>query len=449
VSTANPVCLGLYESSRRDEVVEALQCAITTVATTQSFNDAVNGILEICAEKLGYLYPTVALLDESGGRLVGRVLVSPHLQRSFIEAVGNTGVPLDTFLGRRKERRATASRSYVSTNIPWDAISYRLDCVENAIVSVVLRQGPHITTRFHDIVRPDIKASTASVIQEILGVDSIAVLPLKSKERCLGVLTVASPKTRSFAKFDLPVLGLCAAQVVVAVQTMRLHQELQQREQQVNFLLARVIDAQEEERERICLEIHDGVAQTLAPAFHYLQAMETHPECPEALLASVRKVGTLVRTASREAREVVASLRPASLDTLGLIQTLRYEIEELRMRANWQVEFDPHQIRFPRAVETGLYRIVHEALNNVAKHARATRVTVQFRQEGDRVVVEIRDDGMGFNQIPLGSQLRRKGVGLLSMRKRTELMGGTFQIVSSPGRGTNVLIEIPLAAGTS
>ncbi|MBI2322971.1 MAG: PAS domain S-box protein [Chloroflexi bacterium] len=230
----------------------------------------------------------------------------------------------------------------------------------------------------------------------------------------------------------------------LADENARLYEEIRGREQQVSFLLKEIIEAQEEERERICMEVHDGVAQTLTAAYRYLQALEARSGLADEVRAEITKASGLVRTAIREAREVVASLRPAALDTLGLVATLRHELRELSERTGLHVEFDAHLARFPKTVETALYRIVHEALSNVAKHARATCVVVRLKHHPDRLMAEIEDDGVGFDLIALERQPHRSGVGLLSMRKRAELLQGCFEVTSGPGEGTRVRVEVPI-----
>lgn len=230
----------------------------------------------------------------------------------------------------------------------------------------------------------------------------------------------------------------------LAVENARLDREVQEREQQVGLLLRQIIDAQEAERERISMEIHDGVAQTLAAAFGHLQALESRPGLDGAARVSMAQAGWLVRHAIREAREVVAGLRPATLDALGLVATLRQELEDLRERSGLEVELDTDAVRLPKPVETALYRIVHEALTNVVKHAHASRVVVRVAQSTFVLFAEIQDDGAGFDLSAPEPQPLHKGVGLLSMRKRAESLHASFGVRSAPGEGTSVRVVVPI-----
>ncbi|MCL5958805.1 MAG: histidine kinase [Chloroflexi bacterium] len=179
----------------------------------------------------------------------------------------------------------------------------------------------------------------------------------------------------------------------VAIENARLHRNLRDRERQVALLLRATIDAQELERQRICLEVHDGVAQTLAAASHYLEALDGHPALAGKLLDYVRNAAELVHRAVREAREVISTLRPAALDTLGVVETLRSEMADIRDRMGLHLYFQADVVRLPSEIETTLYRIVHEAVNNVIKHARACNVIIHIRKTGGHVVLSIEDDG--------------------------------------------------------
>jgi len=110
------------------------------------------------------------------------------------------------------------------------------------------------------------------------------------------------------------------------------------------------------------------------------------------------------------------------------------------------ITFDADPARFPKPVETALYRIIHEAVHNVIKHAQAGQVLVRVKQDRQHLVVEVQDNGVGFDPAALEQPGRRKGVGLLSMRKRAELLQGSFALTSSPGTGTRVRVQVPLLA---
>jgi signal transduction histidine kinase len=161
-------------------------------------------------------------------------------------------------------------------------------------------------------------------------------------------------------------------------------------------------------------------------------------------LERLQRGRALVRQGIRQAREIVASLRPARLDALGLVAALRYDVRDLGERLLIEAVFEAESVHFSGSVETTLYRVVHEALNNVAKHAQATKVRVALRRDGERFVVTVEDNGIGFASVETHASPLDGGVGMISMRRRTELLEGRFEVSSTPGHGTTVSISLPL-----
>lgn len=215
-------------------------------------------------------------------------------------------------------------------------------------------------------------------------------------------------------------------------------------EHQASLLLKATIDGQEEERERICLDIHDGVCQMLSAACQYIESAGMQPDLPPIAQSRLGTAGALVRDALREAREVLATLRPNALDSLGLVGTLRYQLADRAAAHGLDIVFAAETIRLPRALETVLYRVIQEAVSNVLKHAHASRLEVRLRQVAGHIVAAVRDDGVGFEVAEAHEQLSASGVGLLSMRKRAELAHGRFDLLSKPGLGTLVRVALPL-----
>jgi len=140
-------------------------------------------------------------------------------------------------------------------------------------------------------------------------------------------------------------------------------------------------------------------------------------------------------------------LRPKTLDDLGLVSALRWYAHEWARSLNLSIDFQAQGIkdRLPPAIEIVLYRVLQEALTNVAKHAQARRVRIRLEQAGDRIRASVEDDGQGFDvHALLHSGDRARGLGLFGMQERMSLVGGSFAIESAPGRGTIVRVEAPL-----
>jgi signal transduction histidine kinase len=199
--------------------------------------------------------------------------------------------------------------------------------------------------------------------------------------------------------------------------------------------------------EPIILEIHDGPAQTLASAFQCLQTVDqvARPylvQRPELDRLFNRAVG-LVRQAIIETREIINGSLPAALEG-GLVAAVRREIERLEEDTGCRV--DLYSSAWPvlhGQMELAIYRIIHEALSNVRKHAQSPRLKLEMNQKGGRLLVRVKDWGIGFSPDRAGSSPDNGSLGLLSMRRRAELLGGSFSINTAPGRGTEITVDIP------
>jgi signal transduction histidine kinase len=229
----------------------------------------------------------------------------------------------------------------------------------------------------------------------------------------------------------------------------RANRDLKEREEARRRALGKVIAAQEAERKRIARELHDETSQTLAAlamtldATHELVAdAEVRRRVDEAQALSVRALDGVHR--------LILDLRPSVLDDLGLQSAIEWYAERcLRARGiAVRCEFSGLEGRLPVELEAAVFRIAQEAMTNIARHAHAETVLVQCARHGGRLAVEIEDDGAGFvvaEQVP--SERGGRGFGLLGMRERAELLGGTVVIESAPGAGTRVVLDVPIGEG--
>ncbi len=242
------------------------------------------------------------------------------------------------------------------------------------------------------------------------------------------------------------------ARLIVASRVTALHQRLArrdaERESRLQDLVGRLLLAQEEERRRIAYDVHDGLAQIAAAAHQHLEAFASHyhPSSPTRR-ANLERAQGLVQETVREARRVIAGLRPTALDDFGLATAIRIELDTLRADG-WEVTYDerPGRERLPSRVETALFRIAQEALANVRKHAQTQRVQVTLEQRRALVRLEVRDWGRGFggpNEAHAAAPGER--VGIPGMEERATLLGGHCTVESAPGVGTRVVAEVPLA----
>ena len=208
-------------------------------------------------------------------------------------------------------------------------------------------------------------------------------------------------------------------------------------------LAAQVISAQDEERARVARELHDSTAQTLTAILLQLgaAARESTSEPLDARIATLRG---LAAEALEEVRSMSHTMHPRVLDDLGLAAALEWLARQAREQGPMNVEVDACglDVTIPAPVAAALYRVAQEALRNSARHADATRVDIRLRQEDGHAMLEIEDDGAGFD-VALAEQ-RRPGMGLFSMRERVGPVNGRLAVNSARGRGTSIMAVVPL-----
>jgi two-component system, NarL family, sensor histidine kinase UhpB len=209
---------------------------------------------------------------------------------------------------------------------------------------------------------------------------------------------------------------------------------------------SQIINAQEQERKRIARELHDETSQVLTSLLISLAVLEESITTPEAQ-GPIAETRMLAHQTLRAIRSLSIDLRPSALDDLGLLPALRWYIKEYQQKFSIQVEFQPtgFRERLPAEIETALYRIIQEALTNVAKYAHARTVHVTLKEEGNQVQAIVTDDGCGFDMEKLQKMAgQERGLGLVGMQERAHLLDGTLNIQSSPGHGTTIEVSIPL-----
>ncbi|GEJ58241.1 HAMP domain-containing protein [Anaeromyxobacter diazotrophicus] len=224
------------------------------------------------------------------------------------------------------------------------------------------------------------------------------------------------------------------------------NERLRQRDAERQRLLRTVITAQEDERKRIARELHDETTQSLAvltmgieSAAAAIRAGGPTPRLDEVKALAVRTL--------EEVHRLILDLRPAVLDDLGLFSAIRWYAERYLATRGIAVRCEISELerRLPPEVEIALFRIAQEAMNNIARHARAESVLIQLAPEGQELRIEIEDDGQGFD--PAVQPQDRPHYGLMGIRERAELLGGTAVVDSSPGQGTRLEIRVPLPGG--
>jgi two-component system sensor histidine kinase UhpB len=209
---------------------------------------------------------------------------------------------------------------------------------------------------------------------------------------------------------------------------------------------SQIIQAQEQERQRIARELHDETSQVLTSLLISLTLLEESVETQEAR-ERIADTRALAHSTLRAIRNLSIDLRPSALDDLGLLPALRWYMKEYQKKCSIEVEFHAtgFKERLPAEMETALYRIVQECLTNTAKHANARRVTIALKEETDGVYARITDDGQGFDyEALLKTPGQERGLGLAGMNERAVLLDGILNIHATPEQGTIIEVSIPL-----
>jgi two-component system sensor histidine kinase UhpB len=209
---------------------------------------------------------------------------------------------------------------------------------------------------------------------------------------------------------------------------------------------SQIIQAQEQERQRIARELHDETSQVLTSLLISLTLLEESVETQEAR-ERIADTRTLAHSTLRAIRNLSIDLRPSALDDLGLLPALRWYVKEYQKKCSIEVEFHAtgFKERLPAEMETALYRIVQECLTNTAKHANASKVTIMLKEGKESVRARITDNGQGFDyEALLKTPGQERGLGLAGMQERAVLLDGVLNIHATPEQGTIIEVSIPL-----
>jgi signal transduction histidine kinase len=261
--------------------------------------------------------------------------------------------------------------------------------------------------------------------------------------RLIGSINLYSDRPTAYSAENVELIREAANQVAIALQNARLYDENRQARQRLEVLSRRLIRAQEDERRQIARELHDEIGQALTAVKVNLQDVKNRVARHDD---RVTECISIVDDTLARARSMALDLRPSLLDDLGLVAALQWYVERHARRTGLEGHFiaDPEKLRATPEIETACFRMVQEALTNIARHARATRFSVELLQHNGGLELIVRDDGCGFDP-PFALKRASTGasLGLLGMIERIELIGGKVEFVSAPGKGTEVQASIP------
>jgi len=284
------------------------------------------------------------------------------------------------------------------------------------------------------------------------GLKAFISVPLRAKDKVLGVINVASKLPRQFTENDMHLLNSIGDQLGVAIEQAGLYERLRKARERYQKLTRQTLTSQEEERKRLARELHDETSQALSGIELQLQALmdtiEMSGKKDLAFVAKLKKVQSLAIEVHGEISRLIADLRPALLDTLGLVPAIRqYAESNLRpLGVNVSVESKGVEMRLTPEVEVGLFRWAQGAIGNIAQHSKAKNARIILKYENSELLIEIIDDGIGFDVSKITDiEGSGRGRGVFSMKERIGLLGGTCGIESKPGHGTIVRGRVPIS----
>jgi len=279
------------------------------------------------------------------------------------------------------------------------------------------------------------------------GMVAFAGYPLIFADSLVGVMAMFAGEP--FSEFTLDALASVADQIALGIQRQKAEEAFRKSGEELRFLSSQLLTAQETERGRIARELHDGIGQSLsAIKFRVEDALgQLAKGSTESSVSNLVNLIPVIQSTVEEVRRITMDLRPSTLDDLGILATIAWlcrEFQSTYSTVEIKREINAEESDVPNPLKIVLYRVMQEALNNVAKHSGANMVTISLGRKNNTIQLAIEDNGCGFDVEEARSvESSKRGFGLGSMKERTELSGGTFAINSAKGKGTFVLASWP------
>ena len=314
-------------------------------------------------------------------------------------------------------------------------------------LSVEIGQGfsGHIAATGESDILADISQSHG-VLNPLLRGNSQSLwgAPLKEGDRVIGVLMIGFARPYVWLPTERELLRAIADRSALAINRAEMTDALREREMRIAELSGHLLKVQEEERKHISRELHDETGQALMVIRLYLSMLDKAITTRTAK-AKVQELLEVVDRTIVGIRRIIGRLSPLVLQELGLIAAIRKEAKDLAKSSgiNARVAVSDDVGRVAPEVETAIYRVVQESLHNVAKHSNAHFVTIELNRTEDHLCLRIEDDGVGISNVN-ASNSQRPTFGLAGMRERISTLGGTLRVESRKGKGTKILVSVPV-----
>ena len=312
---------------------------------------------------------------------------------------------------------------------------------------IVAQGHPVIIDDLSTIDISGIEGMPSSAYQAMATMSSAMGAPLRVGAEAIGAVFVSSRKARHFTEEDLQLLLLVADRVAPAIEQSRLVEAIRSSREELEKLSRRLLAAQEEERRRLAIELHDELGQILTAIKINLES-----KCRSAgISAHLSDTLHSVDKAMDQVRALALALRPSVLDDLGLAAALRWYVDRFARETGIDTHLSIDAVgKLDPVLEITCFRVAQESLTNIARHARARQVRFNVRVIGQGIQLCVHDDGVGFDPVDVRARaLAGASLGLLGMEERATLAGGHLHVMSEPGKGTDVCAWFPRQPGGS
>jgi PAS domain S-box-containing protein len=318
--------------------------------------------------------------------------------------------------------------------------------VNDLLQNEELQQGkPHIVHRWQQTA----ELSPFGGYLRQRGVRSYFIVPLVVEGRMIGVLSVSSFDVGTFLPSHIEDTLAISIPLTLLIKNAQLLEKLRTANERLLNLTSHLVSAQEDERRRISLELHDEAGQALIALKLNLAMLQA--ELPGDLNDVKSQIGeaiSLTEQTMEDLRALAHNLRPPAIDAVGLSQTLFDYCQRVARQTGIQVTFQDSLLPdLPSHIQISIYRVIQEALTNIVKHSGASWVQVRLNNDLENILVCVTDNGRGFSNQHSNHPDISKGLGLIGIQERMEALGGSFEIVSHGGAGTQLVASIPIQEG--
>ena len=401
---------------------------------------------EQAEEALAQRVTQLALLNRIGGRLAAMLELDELLAEAvrLVQDFGYPRVNLFTTDQVGRELHLKASAGMFSSPL---TLGSRIG-LGQGLVGWVAQHGERLLV---DDVAADPRYADPRHLgpcpDQVTECSELAV-PLRVSGKVVGVLDVQSPRLNAFDENDVMVMEILADQIATSIHNAQLYEAERAARRRLRNLAGYLEDAREKERTYIAREIHDEFGQALTALKMDLAWLAKRlPANQDGLLAKVGSMSELVDSSIHMVRRIATDLRPGVLDHLGLVASIEWQAQEFAKRAGFecQLHLTDRDLMLDEDLLTAVFRIFQETLTNVVRHAEATKVRVELREDADELVLIVQDNGKGMTE----SQITRsKSLGLIGMQERARSWGGRVMFLATPGQGTTVTVRVPMVNAT-